>query len=119
MIANCSPVSSLRHSASVWVTGYCLVSMSRTLVLADVVAVEQLDRDAFGCAQEGNAHARPHRCRLAREHGALRLELGDHGVDSAHAETEMIEALVGRGRRGVDAVARRDRRNEDVAAAEL
>src|SRR4029077_16176761 len=27
MISYCSGVSSLRHSASVWVTGYCLVSM--------------------------------------------------------------------------------------------
>jgi hypothetical protein len=28
MILNCSGVSSLCHSASVWVTGYCLVSMA-------------------------------------------------------------------------------------------
>src|SRR5262245_22857633 len=28
MIAYCSGVSSLRHSASVWVTGYCLVAMT-------------------------------------------------------------------------------------------
>src|SRR3954470_6638330 len=44
------------------------------------VAVEQLDRDAFGRAQEGDARARPHRRGLAGEFDALGLELGHDRV---------------------------------------
>src|ERR1700704_4853298 len=83
------------------------------------VAVEQLNRDAFGCAQEGDARARPHRGGLAGELDALGLELGHDRVDAAHREAEMIEALIGRDRGRVDAVAGRHRRAEHIRAAEL
>ena len=59
-----------------------------------------------GRAQERDARARPHRGRLARELDALRLEVGDDRVDAADRQPEMIEALIGRDRRRIDAVAR-------------
>src|SRR5262249_60704623 len=83
------------------------------------VAIEQLDRHAFGGAQEGDAHPRAHRGGVTGELDTLGLELGDHGVDAADREPEMIEALVGRDRRRIDAIAGRHRRDEDVGAAEL
>src|ERR1700745_4240562 len=83
------------------------------------VAIEQLDRHPLRRAQEGDAHARPHRGRLPGELAALGLELRDHGVDAGDRESEVIEALVGRDRRRIDAIAGRDRRDEDVGAAEL
>ena len=83
------------------------------------LAIEQLDRHPLRRAQEGDAHARPHRGRLPGELDALGLELRDHGVDAGDREPEVIEALVGRDRRRIDAVAGRDWRDEDVGAAEL
>ena len=50
---------------------------------------------------------------------ALGLELGRDGVDAADRQPEMVEALIGRGRRRVDAVARRHRRDEDLAPPSL
>src|SRR5262249_47953255 len=70
-------------------------------------------------AEEADAHARPNRGRLFGEHDALGLELGGHRVDAADREPEMIKALAGCGRSRIDAVARLDRREEDVGAAEL
>ena len=57
--------------------------------------------------------------RVTGELGALGLELDDDRVDAAHRQPEMIEALIGRGRSRVDAVAGGNRRNEDIGAAEL
>ena len=59
--------------------GYCALR-------ALMAAVEQFDRHALGAAQEADAHARPHRGRLARELDALGLELGHHGIDAIAAE---------------------------------
>src|SRR5580698_2704660 len=83
------------------------------------VAVEQLDRHAFRRADEADAHAGPHRGRLAGELDALGLEVGGDGVDAAHREPEMIEAAIWRRRRGIDAVAGFDRGDEDIGAAEF
>src|SRR5437660_3691003 len=83
------------------------------------LAVEKLDRHAFGAADEGDPHPRPYRGRLLGELSALGLELGHDRIDAADRQPEMVEALVRRGRRRIDAVIRRDRRDEDVGAAEL
>src|SRR5215470_5212673 len=121
----CSGVSRRRHSASVWVTANRLSSMAPPPFVfaapsdSGGVAIEQLDRHPLRRAQEGDAHARPHRGRPPGELDALGLELRDHGVDAGDREPEVIEALVGRDRRRIDAIAGRDRRDEDVGAAEL
>src|SRR5579862_2579526 len=83
------------------------------------VAIEQLDRHAFGPADEADARAGPHRGRLAGELDALGLQIGGDGVDAAHRKPEMIEAAIRRRRRGIDAVTGFDRGDEDVGAAEL
>src|SRR5437899_1067709 len=83
------------------------------------VAIEQLDRHLFRPAQEGNAHSRPYCGGFPGELGPLGLELGDHGVDAADGKPEMIEALIGRGWRRIDAVAGSDRCDENIGAAEL
>src|ERR1700675_3815422 len=83
------------------------------------VAVEQLDRHAFRRADEADAHAGPHRGRLAGKLDALGLEVGGDGVDAAHRKPEMIEAAIRCRRRRVDAVAGFDRGDEDVGAAEF
>ena len=57
--------------------------------------------------------------RLRGELDALAFELGGDCVDPGTRQSEMIEALVGRRGRGIDAVAGRDRGDEDVGAAEL
>src|SRR4051812_25441922 len=118
----CSGVRSLRHSSSLWVTGNRFSSILLLLTSASTsggIAVEQLDRDALRGPQEGDAHAGAHRGGLPAELGALGLELGDDRIDAAHHQPEMIEALIGRGRRRVDAVAGGHRRNEDIGTAEL
>src|SRR3954466_10607029 len=97
----CSGVSTLRHSSSLWVTGKRFSSILLLLTSALTagsgrIAIEQLDRDALGGAQEGNAHAGANRGGLAAELGALGLELGDDRIDAAHQQTEMIQALIGR-----------------------
>jgi hypothetical protein len=52
------------------------------------LALEQFDRNAFRRAQEGNAHARPHRRRPAGELDALRLEFGNERIDAVDREPE-------------------------------
>ncbi len=47
------------------------------------------------------------------------LDLGGDRVDILHRQPEMVEPLMGRHRRRVDAVSRGHRRDEDVGAAEL
>src|SRR5258708_34892718 len=124
----CSGVSSLRHSSSLWVTGNRFSSMLLLLTSfspqrrrpgSSGIAVDQLDRDPLRRAQEGNTHAGANRGGLPAELGALGLELGDDRIDAAHQEPEMIEALIGRNRRRIDAVARRHRRDEYIGAAKL
>jgi hypothetical protein len=68
---------------------------------------------------EADANARPNGRWLFRELDALGLDLGSHGVDILHGESEMIEPLIRRGWRAADAVSRRDRRDENVGAAKL
>src|SRR6266403_1892754 len=84
-----------------------------------LVALEQLDRDALRAADEADADSRPNGRRLLRELHALGLDLRGHRIDVFYCQPEMIEPLVGRLRRRVDAVAGRDRRDEHVGAAEL
>src|SRR5205807_1861986 len=84
-----------------------------------LVALQKLDRDALRTADEADAYAGPYRGRLPRELDALGLDLGRDLVDVLHRQSEMIEPLIGRDGRGVDAVAGRDRRDEHVGAAEL
>src|SRR6266403_1446993 len=84
-----------------------------------LVALEQLDRDALRPADETDADARPNGRRLLGELHALGLDLGGHRVDVFYRQPEMIEPLIGRLRRRVDAVAGRNRRDEHVGAAEL
>src|SRR5712672_791972 len=61
----------------------------------------------------------PNGRRLLRELRALSLDLGGHRIDVFYRQPEMIEPLIGRLRRRVDAVAGRNRRDEHVGAAEL
>src|SRR5260221_14557056 len=82
-------------------------------------AFQQLDRYPLRAADEADAHARAHRGRLGGELGTLGLEFGRDRIDPADGEAEMIEALMRRGRRRIDAVPGRDRRDEDVGAADL
>src|SRR5713226_9551109 len=84
-----------------------------------LVALEQLDRDALRAADEADADSRPNGRRLLRELHALGLDLRGHRIDVFYCQPEMIEPLVGRLRRRVDAVAGRDRCDEHVSAAEL
>src|SRR5215467_3712188 len=82
-------------------------------------ALQQFDRDPLRAADEAHPHARAHRGRLLGELDALAFEFGGDRVDAGNRQPEMVEALIGRGRRRVDAVAGLDRRDEDVGAAEL
>src|SRR3954451_24340531 len=84
-----------------------------------LVALEQLDGDAFGAADEADAHAGADRGRFAREGDALGLDLGGDGVDVLHRETEMVEALMRVRRRRVDRIVPLEWRNEDPCAAEI
>src|SRR5437899_3076854 len=68
------------------------------------ITIKQFDRNAFRAAQEGNPYSRAHRGRLPGELGAFRLKLGNHHIDAADREPEMIEALIGCGRRRIDAI---------------
>src|SRR3954470_16422765 len=84
-----------------------------------LVALEELDRNALRPADEADAHAGPDGGRLFRELDALGLDLGGDRVDVFHGQAEMVETLIGRHRRGVDAVAGGNRRDEYIGAAEL
>src|SRR5258708_13342445 len=84
-----------------------------------LVALEQLDRDALRAADEADADSRPNGRRLLRELHALGLDLRGHRIYVFYCQPEMIEPLVGRLRRRVDAVAGRDRCDEHVGAADL
>src|SRR5690349_17096372 len=77
-----------------------------------LVALEKLDRNALRAAQEADAHAGADGGRLLRELDALGLDVGRDRVNVLHGEAEMVEALIGRKRWGVDAVARADRGDE-------
>src|SRR5947209_3871180 len=84
-----------------------------------LVALEQLDRDVLRPSDEADTDARPNGRRLLCELHTLGLDLGGHRIDVFYRQPEMIEPLIGRLRRRVDAVAGRDRRDEYIGAAEL
>src|SRR6476646_8266475 len=84
-----------------------------------LVALEQLDRDALRAADEADADSRPNGRRLLRELHALGLDLGGHRVDVLYRQSEMIEPLVRRYWRRMDAVTRIYRCDEHIGAAEL
>src|SRR5579859_15277 len=84
-----------------------------------LVALEQLDRNPLRAADEADADAGPDCGRLARELDTLGLDLGGDRVDVLHRQPEMIEPLIGRHRRHVDAITWLDLGDEDVGAAEL
>src|SRR3954469_15057615 len=84
-----------------------------------LVALQELDGNSLWSADEADAHAGPDRGRRLGELDALGLDLGGDGVDVLHRQSEMIEALIGRHRRRVDAIAGPDRSNEHIGAAEL
>src|SRR6266436_7653309 len=84
-----------------------------------LVALEQLDRDALRPSDEADTDARPNGRRLLCELHTLGLDLGGHRIDVFYRQPEMIEPLIGRLRRRVDAVAGRDWRDEYVGTAEL
>src|SRR5664280_1000554 len=83
------------------------------------IAIQQLDRNALRPAQEADLDARPRRRRLLGELDALLLEVGGNGVDAGNRQAEMVEPLIGRRGRAIDAVAGGDLREEDIGAAEL
>src|ERR1700757_3690268 len=84
-----------------------------------LVALQKLDRDSLRAADETDAHAGADRCRLLGELDALGLDLGCDRVDVFHRQPKMVEPLIGRHGRGIDAAARLDLGNEHVGAAEL
>src|SRR6185437_9320467 len=84
-----------------------------------LVALEQLDRDALRPADEADADAGPDRRWLHGEFDAFCLDLGGHRVDILYGQAEMVEPLIRRDGRGVDAIAGRHRGNEHIGAAKL
>ncbi len=84
-----------------------------------LVALQELDRNALRPADEADAHPGPDSGRLLRELDALGLDLGGDRVDVFHGQAEMVETLIGRHRRGIDAVARSDGRDEHIGATEF
>src|SRR5215469_387446 len=123
MIANFTPPRS--QMSALGNSGHyrCAAEMSALTAKAGLsifrIAIQKLDRDALRAANKTNPHAGPHRGRLAREFDAFLFQLGGNCIDAAHRKTEMIETAIGRDRRRVDAVAGRDRGNEDIGAAKL
>src|ERR1700756_2466619 len=59
-----------------------------------LVALQQLDRDPLGPADEADADAGSDRCRLLGEFYPLGLDLGRHRIDVLDRQPEMIEPLV-------------------------
>src|ERR1700722_8004398 len=84
-----------------------------------LVALEEFDRDTLRPADEADPNARPDGCRFPGELDALGPDLGGYRVDIPQSQSEMIEPLIGGCRRAVDAVSRRDRRDENVGAAKF
>src|SRR5436305_8105201 len=83
-----------------------------------LVALQQFDRDALRAADEADAHAGPDGGGLLGELDALGFDFRGDRVDVLHRHPEMIQPLIGRYRRRVDAIARRHRRDEYVGAAQ-
>src|SRR5262245_59248963 len=81
--------------------------------------LQQLDRDAFGSGEEGDARSGPDRHRFTREDRALGFEVGADGVDVFDLQPEMIEALVGMRRPCAGLRIAADVKDEDVGAAEF
>src|ERR1700692_946759 len=95
---------------------HCHTAFSSGIFL---VAFQEFDRDALRSAYEADAHARPNGRRLLCELDPLGLDLGGPRIDVLSRQPEMIEPLIGRYRRRVDAVTRLHRRDEHISAAEL
>src|SRR5579862_3814756 len=70
-----------------------------------LVTLEEFDGDALRPADEADAHPRPDRRRLPGELDTFGPDFGGHRIDVLHRQPEMIEPLIGRHRRGIDAVA--------------
>src|SRR5690349_2160468 len=83
------------------------------------IAVEQLDGNSLRAPQKADLDPGPRRMRFLREFDAFFFQVGGDGVDSRYRKTEVIEALIGRYRRRIDAIAWADRRDEDLRPAEL
>src|SRR6516162_6759684 len=110
----------VRHKASTR-TDNCLTRRNSRLPGSSVflVALQKLDRDALRAANEADAHAWADGKRLLGELDTLGPDLGGDRIDVLYRQSEVIEPLIGGHQRCVDAVAHRDRRDEDHGAAEL
>src|SRR5690349_2139778 len=84
-----------------------------------LVALEQFDRDALRAADEADPYTRADGLRLARELDTLGLDLGRDSVDVLYRQTKVVEALIGRDWRRVDAVAGLDLGDEYIGSAEF
>ncbi|MEY9286412.1 hypothetical protein ABIA03_007604 [Bradyrhizobium yuanmingense] len=84
-----------------------------------LVALEQLDRDAFGPADEADAYAGTNGRRLARERDTLGLDFGGDRVDVFHRQAEMVEALMRVRRWRADGAVALEWRDEDPGSAEV
>src|ERR1700742_5311662 len=84
-----------------------------------LVPLEQFDRDALRPPDEANPDPWPYCRGILGEFHALGLDLGGYRVDVLYRQPEMIEALVGRHRRGINTVAGRHGGDEHVGTAQL
>src|SRR5262245_48962001 len=82
-------------------------------------SLQQLDGDALGSAEKGDARSRANGLRTAGKGGALGLEFGAGCIDVGHLQSEVIETLVGMAgtRHGPGVLA--DVQDEDIGAAEF
>src|SRR5215471_3351245 len=97
----CSGVSRHRHSSSLWVTSNffsCIahVSLFREMwclppIRSSHHAIEKLNGNSLGRAQERDAHSRTHRGWLFGELDALCFKFGHDRVYAAHTQPEMVE----------------------------
>src|SRR5262245_33309074 len=83
------------------------------------ITVEQLDRDTLRPAEEANLDPRPWRMWFLGELDALLSEVGRDCIDAGDGKAEMIETLIRRDWRRIDAVAGIDLRQKDHGAAKL
>src|SRR5262245_25949075 len=77
------------------------------------IPVEQFDRDSLWPAQKANLDSRTRGVRLLRELHTLFSEIRRDGIDSRDGKAEMIETLIGGGRRRIDTISRRDLGRKD------
>src|SRR5437773_208999 len=82
-------------------------------------ALEELDRDALGSGQEGDAGAGSNGFRAPREDNSLGLQVRAHRIDVLDLESEVVEALVGMRRPGARLWILAHVQNKDVGASQL